>query len=285
MAENLLASYAHCETLLGHEDRNVWLACLFAPIAARPKLHALGAFAVELGHVRDRVRDPLAGELRLQWWEDAIMGAARGDAAAHPVAAAVIDTIAAAGLPKALLIEAIDAHRAELYDEAPSDLAALDAHLDRRNASVIKLGAAALAGPEVDVAGLAHHAGVALGIVALLRALPRTAGTGQGGIPDALLLRHGLSQADIRAAAVSAPVGAAFADLRRHARDHLYALRLGKRALPEAAAPAFLTVNLVELYLKAGEHRGVDPFAGAAEVAQWRRQWVLWRAAGRGGVL
>jgi phytoene synthase len=31
------------------------------------------------------------------------------------------------------------------------------------------------------------------------------------------------------------------------------------------------------------EHRGYDPFSTVIEAPQWRRQWVLWRAARRYG--
>ena len=48
-----------------------------------------------------------------------------------------------------------------------------------------------------------------------------------------------------------------------------------------AAMPAFLPVALVPGYLAAMERPGYDPFKTAVEVPQWRRQWVLWRAARR----
>ena len=42
-----------------------------------------------------------------------------------------------------------------------------------------------------------------------------------------------------------------------------------------------LPVALVPGYLSVMERPGYDPFRSAVEVSQWRRQWVLWRAARR----
>ena len=47
------------------------------------------------------VSEPLPGEIRLQWWRDALQGEARGDVTANPVAAALDDTIVRFRLPRA----------------------------------------------------------------------------------------------------------------------------------------------------------------------------------------
>ena len=86
--ELLSEAYAHCESLARAHDRDRWLSALFAPTAARPHLHALSAFNYEVGRLREIVREPLAGELRLTWWRDALcarrrLGASRRDGSAR----------------------------------------------------------------------------------------------------------------------------------------------------------------------------------------------------------
>ena len=85
-------AYAHCR---GHRaqrlDRDRYLADLFAPARGAPHLFALHAFNAEVARVRDAVSEPTLGEIRLQWWRDAI---ASGDGGGNPVAAALIETIA-----------------------------------------------------------------------------------------------------------------------------------------------------------------------------------------------
>ena len=97
-------AYAHCEALVRTSDKDRFLASLFAPADARPYLHALYAFANEIARVRAAVREPLPGEIRLQWWRDMLAGEAWGEASANPVAAALLDTVAQCDLPNDRLI-------------------------------------------------------------------------------------------------------------------------------------------------------------------------------------
>ena len=284
MAQELASSYAHCEALLRQEDRDHWLATLFAPAAKRPHLHALQVFANEIARVRDRVSQPIAGELRLQWWRDLIEGEARGETEANAVAAALLDTIARYDLSRGTLIDAIEAHRAALYGEAPPSIAALEAFFDRTIGGSIRSQIRVLVGPSAEAGGAVRHAAVALGIAELIRYLPHYVTRRFAVIPDEILARHGLGQGDIDAAVATPAIRSALADLRALARDRLADLRSAKSQIPETAAPALLTVNLVEPLLRASERPGVDPFSTPIEIPQWRRQWVLWRAARRGGI-
>ena len=261
---DLPASYVHCATLLREEDRDAWLAALLAPAEARPHLHALGAFALEVGRVRGRVTQAIAGEIRLQWWQDVVDGERTAEAAAHPVAAALADTIARVGLPRAFFGDMLDAFRIALYDEPPADLAALERRLIASHATPIRLAARVLGGgPAIDPA--ADDAGIALGIADILDELR----SGQRPPLPALLLSPGPT--------------AAVAALRAMARERLRKLREDRKGLGEAGA-AFLRAALVEPRLRSGEATA-DPLAPVPEMPQWRRQWRMWRAARHGGAL
>src|SRR5947209_6479256 len=116
MSLRLAEAYEHC---LGHVralDRDRFLAGLFAPSAARPHLFAILAFSAEIARVRDLVSDPLPGEVRLQWWRDLLEGKPHGDVEGHPIAAALLDTIAKFALPASALVRLIDARVFDLYD-------------------------------------------------------------------------------------------------------------------------------------------------------------------------
>ena len=165
------AAYAHCAALLRAQDRDAWLESLFSPPEARPHLHALRAFGHEIGHVRQRITAPLAGEIRLQWWRDAIAGGARGDVAGHPVAAALLATIEACKLPRLAFDDMIEARIADLYDDPPPDAAALEQYCGATDGALVRLSCLALAGgDEPGGASACGHAGMALGIARLLRA-------------------------------------------------------------------------------------------------------------------
>src|SRR5947209_15175652 len=134
-------AFAHCEALIRSADRDRFLAALFAPVEHRGALHALYAFNIEIARVREVVREPLAGEIRLQWWNDAIEGKAAGEIAANPVAAALLESVARYRLPADLLTGLIAARRFDLYDDPMLSLADLDDYARGTSAAVIELAA------------------------------------------------------------------------------------------------------------------------------------------------
>ena len=77
--------YEHCARTVRELDRDRYIADLFAPAAARKHLFALHAFSAEVARIRDTVSDPVLGEIRLQWWRDALIAGGGG----HPVASAL----------------------------------------------------------------------------------------------------------------------------------------------------------------------------------------------------
>src|SRR4029453_13461860 len=87
MAE-AISNFAHCEALVREADPDRYWASLFSPAEKRPHLCALYAFNFEIARVRESVREALVGEIRLQWWRDALQGEARGDVRANPTGAA-----------------------------------------------------------------------------------------------------------------------------------------------------------------------------------------------------
>src|SRR5207248_5798401 len=98
-------NYRVCRKLVREHDRDRYLAALLAPSAARKHLFALYAFNYEIARIRELVREPMPGELRLQWWRDAVVGQAHGDVARHPAASAVVATIEKFSLPRAQFLE------------------------------------------------------------------------------------------------------------------------------------------------------------------------------------
>src|SRR5215831_17993413 len=168
-------AYAHCEALVRAADKDRYLASLFAPAAARQHLHALHAFAREIARVREAAREPLPGEIRLQWWRDVLAGEGRGEVSANPVAAALLDTVARCALPAERLTALIDAHAFDLYNEAMPTLADLDAYAERTSGTLFSLGAQILAGPDGAgaIGAATAPAAIAYGVAQRLRTFPR----------------------------------------------------------------------------------------------------------------
>lgn len=277
-ARKMAVNYAHCEELLKTHDRDRWLACMFAPAALRPRLHALYAFSLEIARVRETVSDPMPGEIRMQWWVDAIEGEARGDVRAHPVAAALIDTIRAFSLPRAAFTDLVEARRFDLYDEPMTDLRELETYCGRTASALFRLASIILAeGAEPGGADAAGFAGVAYALTGLMRSFPWLAARGQIYVPAEMLETHGVTPAAALIRPAKPGLIAALADLRALARRrHAEALAHLPGVAPRARA-AFAPLACAPLYIQAMEKADYQPFASRIDVPQWRRQWALWR--------
>jgi len=267
-------AFAYCAELVRSADRDRFIATLFAPAEERGALHALYAFNAELARVRDVAHTALPGEIRLQWWSDVINGERDGEAHANPVASALLATMERHGLAREKLIDLIEARRFDLYDDPMAQVVDLETYARRTSSSVISLAAQVVAGIEVDA--IAAPAGLASGITAILRAFPLHVARRQLYLPTEVLDRHQVHLHDVFAGRSSAGLEAALTELRNLARRHLAAASEGVGALPDEAIPAFLPVALVRPALDRLERS--DPFA-PLELAPWRRQWLIWRAA------
>jgi phytoene synthase len=272
-------SYAHCEALVRDADKDRFLATLFAPAERRPHLFALYAFNLEIARVGQVVHEPLAGEIRLQWWRDALSGERGGETGAHPVAAALLDTIARCNLPLAPLLDLVDARSADLYEEpmtAPADLETYG----RRTASGLFVLAARILDRNADVGAAAGPAGIAWALTGVLKAFPVHAAHGRLYLPLDLLARAGATREDILARKASPGLAAVLAEVRAVARGRLDEASQAARCISPRAMPAFLIMALVAPLLTRLE-QVKDPFM-PVELAPWRRPWLLWRAARRG---
>jgi phytoene/squalene synthetase len=114
----LSQAFRHCADLVRLNDKDRFLASLFAPAEQRIFLFALYAFDIETARVRDLVHEPMAGNIRLQWWHEAMAGLRPGEADAHPVLTALLHAVdIAAGGDRTLLTRAVEARQAELFGE------------------------------------------------------------------------------------------------------------------------------------------------------------------------
>jgi len=169
MPENV----SYCETLVREEDRDRFLATLFASAHVRPALFSIYAFDLEIAHISGRVSEPLAGEVRLQWWRDIITGAAREQAAGSPVAAALVQTIGRYKLPEWIFIGLIEAQRDVLYRKPVETIEQFEQWAGKTHGGIFALAVRVLSGdgdPGLD--DLSRHAGIAL--ACMTRATPGT---------------------------------------------------------------------------------------------------------------
>ncbi|GGC55879.1 phytoene/squalene synthase family protein [Chelatococcus reniformis] len=278
--ERLEAAFGHCQALLREGDRDRYLAILLAPPHKRAHLSALYAFSLDVARIREVAAQALAGEIRLQWWRDAVMGDARGEVSAHPIAAALLATIAAFRLPPQAFLDLLDARTFDLYDDPMPTVASLEGYCGETSSALLRLASFVLAdGRDPGGADAAGHAGVAYAIAGLLRAFPWHARRGQVYLPADVLDRHAVSRSEVVSGTDSDRLRAALADMRTLARRHFAQYVKTLPTLPPVVRMALVPAAVAPLYLDRMEAPRYDPFGTVVEVPQWRRQWRLWRAA------
>src|SRR5262252_8120920 len=93
------APFAFCDDLIRRVDLDRYLSALFAPERARRHLLALYAFNYEVAKTAESVTQPVAGQIRLQWWRDRIADIYHRAESDHPLTRELGITVAAHGLP------------------------------------------------------------------------------------------------------------------------------------------------------------------------------------------
>lgn len=273
------ASFAACVDAVRKHDPDRYFSVLFAPKHLRLPLMALYAFNYEIARVGENVREPMMGEIRLQWWREAVEGARDGNPRSHHVAQALAEVLPRHELPQRLFDAMIEARRFDVLPDTFETIGAMETYGAETVGSLIALAARILGGGErYDVQ--AREAGIAYALTGILRAAPHHAARGKLFLPMDLLNTVNLTPEELFAGRGGEKLKAVMAQLSLRACDHLKAARNFGR--PKRVLAAFLPVAIVPAYLKAMSRPGFDAFRDSAQVAQPRKQWALLTAATRG---
>ena len=267
-------------TALKPLDPERYLACLLMPDSVREAVAALFLFNAELAVVRDRVKEPMAGEMRLAWWREVISGERESEAAAHPAAHALLQAIVTHGLPRDPLLALSEARSFDLYDDPMPDRSAFEGYAGETAAALIQM-TALLIGPEDagTISDAAGHAGVAHAVAGHLQLLPVTRARGQIYVPGDLLAACGLDRdtfLDPERNDEAERAVAAFAD---YGETHLATVRRLWASVPPILKPAFLPLANTPLVLSRARKSPAAALAGTIAPGPLRRQWSLFHMA------
>ncbi len=259
-------------------DRDRYLSILYAPEDRRKALAALYAFNVEIARVRDLIHEPLPGEIRLQWWRDAIAGGQ--PTTGNPLADALIQTISRHDLPPDAFDNYIEARIFDLYDDPMTDRNMLEGYCGETASTLIQLAAMILdraAAP--SYAALAGHAGCAQAIAGLMRLLPVHCMRGQCYIPADILAAAGTDREAMLSAAAGENEKQAVLAMVALGREHLARFEKDAGALPDTLRPAFLPAGLAGAYL---DRVARAPLSGGSDIPAIKKHWIMLRRATRG---
>jgi phytoene synthase len=123
MAATSREAIDYCRGVVAAGDEDFHLSIPYAAKGDRARLTALFAFVIELRRIPDAVSEPPLGEIRLQWWREALGEIAGGDRVrAHPVVEALKATGAMTPDDRAVAEGMIEARARLLYERRFSSI-------------------------------------------------------------------------------------------------------------------------------------------------------------------
>jgi phytoene synthase len=263
-------------------DRERFLCSLFAPEPARGDLWALLAFNAEIARTREVVSEPALGEIRLQWWREAIDAAYANTAPTHPVVRALAAAIGRARPPRARFERLLLARQHDLTDDPMPDLAALEDYADATSGelSVLALDLLGVAAPAAQRA--ARHVGIAWALTGILRATPFLASQRRLPLPADLLAAQGVTAEACFAGRPERGLCDVLRIIADRARRHLDEARAPRTDLSRAALPALLPARLAERHLGLLRSADFHVFAGVPALSPALMPLRLWWWHARG---
>lgn len=247
---------------LRRHDRDRFQTALFAPAARREALFALYEFNYEIARIREVTREPLLGQIRLQWWRDAIGAIYAGEKPRrHAVAEALAHAIAEHRLSRLHFDAMLEARALDLADAPPATLAALEAYAEGSSASLVLLALEALGVRQAEAEAAGRSVGIAYALSGLLAAMRFHAGMQRCYLPQDMIDSYDIDLARSVFALKSTPALAeSVQEIAALARYHLDVARAQRSAVPREAMPALLPAVMAERRLRRLARLGYDPF-------------------------
>ncbi|MFQ5971407.1 MAG: phytoene/squalene synthase family protein, partial [Alphaproteobacteria bacterium] len=167
----VIRNLSYCADQVRRFDHDRYLSALFVPSARREAVFALYAFNLEVAKTREMVSETMLGQIRLQWWREALEGIYKGETRAHPVVEALTGAVAAADLSLELFRRLIDAREQDLDDAPPVDLETLERYAEGTSGVLLQLVQQVLGHRQGPAHEAARRVGVAWSLTGLLRAV------------------------------------------------------------------------------------------------------------------
>lgn len=267
-----------CTDLVRSHDFVRYASTLFMPIEQRRPLLALYAFNVEVSRVREQVSQPLPGEIRLQWWTDMLLGSGHGGVEGNPVASELLRVIQNYRLPVERLVRLVEEHQFDVYNDPMPTLSALEGYANDTASALFALAARTTGPPSAELDHLARHAGLAVGFVQTINAMPRDGARRQLFVPLQLLEKHGSDMEQVFAGKQTPQARAGLDELIASARQHFdTALALVAETPPELRA-IFLPLAVTRVDLARLSRADNDPFVPHLR-SRLSTLWLIWRAS------
>lgn len=274
-SDRLDEAIAYCADQVKQYDRDRYFTSLFAGGERHRALVTLYAFNLEIARTRETVSEPMLGQIRLQWWRDAIGEIYAGSRRNHPVVFALSTLIERHEPSRARFEAMIDGREFDLQEQPPGTLDDLNAYVRSTSGELTCLALELLGARDDASMEIGYDAGISWALTGLLKAIPFHAAGGRSylpGISGQMMQQNPnaetvkLTSGRIVAAALDAD-----ADFRRKGHN-----------LPKKVRAAVLHNVLARPELRRFEKAGFDPFSFKPLTPAGRRLRVFWSSLSGG---
>ena len=259
------SKFSACGEIVKQRDPDRFLTCLFAQNAQREALFALYAFNYEIAKVRSTVSEPMLGQIRLQWWREAIDECYNKDhQRRHEVVQPLYDAITRFKLSRIHFDALIDAREQDFDNEKFKSLNDLAYYAAKTNAPLMWLACEIFNRDGEHLKIIAESIGTAWAMIGLMRATPFLLQTGSDALPREILQRHGLISAPHKP---TVEINATIKDVCLNATDRLNNAKVSK----DIYCPPLLLKAMANQYLAQFKTVAYDPFNSKLENAPFTR--------------
>ena len=265
---------AYCADQVKQYDRDHYTICAAVSREARSGLYALYAFNLEIAKIREIVSEPMLGQIRLQWWREAIDGIYQGTPRDHAVVTALAAAIGRHNPPQARFDRLIDAREFDLEDRQPDTVKDLAAYVDATSGELTCLALHMLQVFDGTLYEKGRLAGAARALNGLLYAIPFHAAQGRCYLPRSLTDEHGVSVDALYAGSGDANLCRAVSEIATLAEQYLEVADDDALAMAFHARPAFAGLSAVAADLRRLKKARYDVFSVRPTGPFWRR-WLL----------
>jgi phytoene/squalene synthetase len=251
----MTTSLSLCGQEIQKVDHDQFLCGLYAPDEHRDDFYALCLFAHETARIRDMVKEPHLGLIRLQWWRDVVEAVYtdRQDHSENGTHKEFVKTLQTKTIDKGLLDRYLNARAFDMEDQTHDDLPALMRYLEATGGSINHMKACFL---NPDTMPAAQKIGTAQALCDVIKTLPYQARSGKCKIPVSLRKKH---QLDLKAFHDFQPSNA-LQNCISELADEIIRLIAEARTEKAASNAALLSTVAIEDYLKRLKKLFYDPF-------------------------
>lgn len=266
----------YCVQRVRTYDYDRYFASLFAPRDLRSDLVVLYAFNLEIASLRELVGEALLGQMRLEWWRDAVAAIYEGRTVRHAIVEELGPVVRRHDLPRAEIDGLIAARLRDFDGSSMETMTAVEDYAHGTSGALAGLACRICLG---DVPPPAiREAGMAWGLAGLLRAASFHAG-GTNAVRRGSPAQGIAPPGGTAGSAVSGKFAAGLAEeMAERSRRTLAAVRNCRAAMerPSRAAIGYLPVALQ--YLARLEMAGNDILAPGLEPGRTARQFGMLKA-------